>query len=48
MKAITQDTYGDAGAVRPVVDRTYPLAEAPDAIRAIATGHARGKAVVTV
>jgi NADPH:quinone reductase-like Zn-dependent oxidoreductase len=36
------------GAVTPVVDRRYPLPEAPDAIRRIATGHARGKTVVTV
>lgn len=38
----------DSGAVRPVVDRTYPLAEAPDAIRQLAQGHPAGKIVVTV
>lgn len=37
----------DAGTIRPVVDRTYPLVEAPDAIRRIAAGHATGKTVVT-
>jgi NADPH:quinone reductase-like Zn-dependent oxidoreductase len=41
------------GAVTPVIDRTYPLAGAPDAIRALcvkrrhlARGHAAGKIVV--
>ena len=38
----------DAGKVTPVVDRTYPLSEAPEAIRYLETGHARGKVVVTV
>ena len=38
----------DAGKVTPVVDRTYPLSEAPEAIRYLETRHARGKVVVTV
>ncbi|MDG4826729.1 NAD(P)-dependent alcohol dehydrogenase [Asanoa sp. WMMD1127] len=38
----------DAGAVRPVIDRVYPLAEAPDAIRYLALGHPAGKVVLTV
>ena len=38
----------EAGTVTPVVDRTYPLIEAPDAIRYLAEGHAAGKIVVTV
>jgi NADPH:quinone reductase-like Zn-dependent oxidoreductase len=37
-----------AGTLRPVIDRTYPLIEAPDAVRHLAEGHARGKIVVTV
>jgi NADPH:quinone reductase-like Zn-dependent oxidoreductase len=32
----------------PVIDRTYALADAPDAIRYLAEGHAAGKVVVTV
>jgi NADPH:quinone reductase-like Zn-dependent oxidoreductase len=36
------------GTVKPVVDRTYPLAEAPSAIRRVLDGEARGKVVVTV
>ena len=38
----------EAGTVTPVIDRTYPLSEAPQAIRYVAEGHARGKVVVTV
>jgi len=38
----------DAGQVTPVIDRTYPLAEAPQAIRRLQAGHARGKIVITV
>ena len=38
----------EAGKVTPVVDRTYPLVEAPDAVRYLAEGHAAGKIVVTV
>jgi NADPH:quinone reductase-like Zn-dependent oxidoreductase len=38
----------EAGQVTPVIDRTYPLAEAPQAIRRLHAGHARGKIVITV
>jgi NADPH:quinone reductase-like Zn-dependent oxidoreductase len=38
----------EAGTVTPVIDRTYPLIEAPDAIRHLAEGHAAGKIVITV
>jgi NADPH:quinone reductase-like Zn-dependent oxidoreductase len=38
----------EAGTLTPVIDRTYPLIEAPDAIRYLAQGHAAGKIVVTV
>ncbi len=37
-----------AGTVTPVIDRTYPLSDAADAIRYLAEGHARGKVVLTV
>ena len=36
------------GQLRPAVERTYPLADAPAAIRHMQDGHARGKVVVTV
>jgi NADPH:quinone reductase-like Zn-dependent oxidoreductase len=38
----------EAGRVTPVIDRTYPLADAPDAIRYLSEGHATGKVVITV
>jgi NADPH:quinone reductase-like Zn-dependent oxidoreductase len=38
----------EAGSITPVIDRTFPLIEAPDAIRYLEEGHARGKIVVTV
>jgi NADPH:quinone reductase-like Zn-dependent oxidoreductase len=38
----------ESGRVHPVIDRTYPLAEAPEAIRYLEQGRARGKIVVTV
>jgi NADPH:quinone reductase-like Zn-dependent oxidoreductase len=38
----------EAGTVTPVIDRTFPLIEAPDAIRYLAEGHPAGKIVVTV
>jgi NADPH:quinone reductase-like Zn-dependent oxidoreductase len=38
----------ETGKVTPVIDRVYPLAEVPDAIRYLETGHARGKVVITI
>jgi len=38
----------ESGKITPVIDRTYPLAEVPEAIRYLEGGHARGKVVVTV
>jgi NADPH:quinone reductase-like Zn-dependent oxidoreductase len=38
----------EAGELTPVVDRTYTLADAPEGVRHVEQGHARGKAVVTV
>jgi NADPH:quinone reductase-like Zn-dependent oxidoreductase len=38
----------EAGTVTPVVGRTYPLADAPQAVRELERGHARGKLVVIV
>jgi NADPH:quinone reductase-like Zn-dependent oxidoreductase len=36
----------EAGKVRPVIDRSYPLAEAAAAVRRIEDGHPRGKVLV--
>jgi NADPH:quinone reductase-like Zn-dependent oxidoreductase len=38
----------EAGKVTPVVDRTFPLSEVPEAIRYLRNGRARGKVVITV
>jgi NADPH:quinone reductase-like Zn-dependent oxidoreductase len=38
----------EAGKVTPVIDRSYRLIEAPEAIRYLEEGHARGKVVITV
>jgi NADPH:quinone reductase-like Zn-dependent oxidoreductase len=38
----------EAGKVTPVIDRTYPLSDVPDAIRCMREGRARGKLVITV
>ena len=38
----------DAGRITPVVDRTFPLGEVPEAIRYLEKGHAQGKVVITV
>ena len=37
----------ESGQVTPVVDRTYPLAEVPEAMGYLEAGHARGKVVIT-
>jgi NADPH:quinone reductase-like Zn-dependent oxidoreductase len=38
----------ESGKVAPVIDRTYPLSEVPEAIRYLEQGHAQGKVVITV
>jgi NADPH:quinone reductase-like Zn-dependent oxidoreductase len=54
---ISRETHADmivlkqlieAGEVTPVIDRTYPLSEVPEAIRYLEQGNARGKIVITV
>jgi len=40
--------YIEAGAVRVVIDRCYPLAEVPEAILYVEKGHARGKVVIDI
>ena len=38
----------EAGKLRPVIDRTYPLSEAAEAVRYVGTGQARAKVVINV
>ena len=38
----------EAGKVTPVIDRTYPFDEIPEAVRYLESGHVAGKVVITV
>jgi NADPH:quinone reductase-like Zn-dependent oxidoreductase len=38
----------ETGKIAPVIDRTYSLAETPEAIRYVETNHARGKVVIVI
>jgi len=38
----------EAGKVRPVIDRRFPLSEVPSAVRYVEDGHARGKVVISL
>lgn len=38
----------ESGKVMPVIDRTYPLTEVPEAISYLEEGHAKGKVMITL
>jgi len=38
----------ETGKVIPVLDKSYPLDQAPDAVAHVGEGHARGKTIITV
>ena len=38
----------ESGKVAPVIDRSYPLSDVPEAIRYLEEGHARGKVVIAM
>jgi len=38
----------EAGKVTPVVERTYALSQAADALRYLGQGHAQGKVLITM
>ena len=38
----------ETGQVSPVIDRSYPLSEVPEALRYQEEGHTRGKIVITI
>ena len=37
----------DSGALRPIVDQTYPFEEAPQALAHVERGRTKGKVVIT-
>jgi NADPH:quinone reductase-like Zn-dependent oxidoreductase len=41
-------SFIEAGTVRPVIDRAFPLSEVPEAMRYLRDGRARGKVVISV
>lgn len=38
----------EAGKITPVIDRTYPFDQIPEAVRYVEAGHAQGKVVITL
>jgi NADPH:quinone reductase-like Zn-dependent oxidoreductase len=44
----TLKELAEAGKIAPVIERTYALSEAPEAIRRLEEGRARGKLVITI
>ncbi len=44
----TLKELAEAGKLMPIVERTYPLTEAPEAVAHVGAGHAQGKTVITV
>ncbi|MFC7546876.1 NAD(P)-dependent alcohol dehydrogenase [Plantactinospora sp. GCM10030261] len=44
----TLRAHAEAGRITPVIDRTYPLHEVPQAIRYLEGEHARAKVVITI
>jgi len=44
----TLKELAEAGSITPVIDRTYPLSEAPEAIAHVAEGHAQGTTLISM
>ena len=38
----------EAGKISPVIDRSYPLSEVPEALRYYGKGHTQGKVIINV
>ncbi|MFD9700434.1 NAD(P)-dependent alcohol dehydrogenase [Lentzea sp. NPDC059081] len=47
-KLATLRELAESGRITPVIDRTFPLSDAAEAIRYLELGHASGKVVITV
>jgi NADPH:quinone reductase-like Zn-dependent oxidoreductase len=44
----TLKELAEAGAITPVIDRTYPLSRTPEAMAHVGEGHAQGKTIITM
>ncbi|MFT4709969.1 MAG: NADPH:quinone reductase-like Zn-dependent oxidoreductase [Planctomycetota bacterium] len=44
----TLTTWVEAGQIKPIIDRTFPLSEGPAAMRYMIESHVQGKVVITV
>jgi NADPH:quinone reductase-like Zn-dependent oxidoreductase len=44
----TLQELAESGKITPVIDRTYPLNETPEAIGHVGEGHAQGTTIITV
>jgi NADPH:quinone reductase-like Zn-dependent oxidoreductase len=45
---LTMTGLCEAGKIHPVIDRTFPLQDVPEALRYHGEGHAKGKIVITM
>jgi NADPH:quinone reductase-like Zn-dependent oxidoreductase len=44
----TLKDLAETGKITPVIDRTYPLGQTPEAVAYVGEGHAQGKTIITV
>jgi NADPH:quinone reductase-like Zn-dependent oxidoreductase len=44
----TLKELAEAETITPVIDRTYPLNRAPEAVTHVGEGHSQGKTIITV
>jgi NADPH:quinone reductase-like Zn-dependent oxidoreductase len=47
-RLVVMKELSEAGKITPIIDRTFPLSEVPEAIRYLGSGQTQGKVVITV